>query len=325
MSTTCVLNHWLSMCEPACIVLPGLTVARCRQYHIDGRTTWDNPLQSVADQSPNAPAATGDVDETITASSSPASIKRHVEARIAARHQERAAALALVAVVHESPEVASKLISLQKGRAARGRRNTRPTRRLAQRRTPGAANSLQHQHQHQRLKVEEVETQEQDMESGGRGWGVGLDGILEASVGLDGSIDQLAFDEMVESAEKQDSEARTPRTPAGRPADGNCPAPPATPPPASGARVHECGTTELVPSVEMLAQSYLSERVSVAVRLTRGSRRAGVAGTLSSACRRHYRHWSTGPFHRPRGVRRGAATWCPYPRATSWRPAAPRL
>ena len=202
---------------------------RILQYHADGRTTWTNPLQSSGEhQPPSATVAAADVERSsVTASSSPASIKRDVEARIAARHQERAATLALVAVVHQSPEIASKLVNLQKGRARRGGR--RRARKQAARRT--SEPKWQQQNQQQLDGIPD--------EAAGRGWAVGLDGILEASSLADGTIDQHAFDQLVESAEQQQLEARTPRTPVGRPAGENCPAPPVTPPPASGALVHQ--------------------------------------------------------------------------------------
>ena len=210
--------------------------ARCvpatRQYHVDGRTTWTNPLPAAAEDPPaarTAEAAAGDM-----LSSSPASIKRHVEERISARHRERAATLALATVVHESPEVASKLVSLQKGRAARGRRTAPSSRRRPARRTSSGAADAD--------AARSATTASRSSASGaptaaGSGaptgsWSLGLSGILEASSLADGSIDQLAFDEMVESAEKEQSEARTPRTPVGRPAAENCPPPPVTPPPS---------------------------------------------------------------------------------------------
>ena len=75
------------------------------------------PLRPIAcSASPAARTAEAAAGDMLL--SSPASIKRHVEERISARHRERAATLALATVVHESPEVASKLVSLQKGRAA---------------------------------------------------------------------------------------------------------------------------------------------------------------------------------------------------------------
>lgn len=181
------------------------------QYHVDGRTTWTNPLESDA----AAAAGHGAV------ASSPRSIRREVEARISARHKERAATLALATVMHESPEIASKLASLQKGRAARGQR--KPTRRQA-RRTGDSK------------RQQQIEQQDGCIEEPApSGWALGLGEILEASSLADGSIDQLAFDEMVETAEQQQKEARTPRTPVGRPAGEDCPPPPVTPPPASGA------------------------------------------------------------------------------------------
>lgn len=185
-----------------------------RQYHVDGRTTWTNPLQSVE-------AEVG--QSAVVAPSSPALSKQHVEARISARHQERAATLALAAVVHQSPEIASKLVGLQKRRATRGRR--KPPRRQA-------ARQQQKQDDPNDFIVETATAR-------GRGWALGLEGILEASSLADGRIDQLAFDEMVKSAERQQMEARTPRTPVGRPAGEDCPAPPRTPPPASGTPTHQ--------------------------------------------------------------------------------------
>eukprot|EP01044_Picomonas_judraskeda_P003588 COSAG03_NODE_298_length_9236_cov_126.932253_11_plen_250_part_00 len=220
MFTTCVRACGLiARRASAADCVRRLSVPLCLsvQYHVDGRTTWTNPLGS------DAAAAAGHS----AVASSPRSIRREVEARISARHKERAATLALAAVMHESPEIASKLASLQKGRAARGQR--KPTRRQARR----TGDSKQQQQQEQQKGQQDAE--ECLEEPAPSGWALGLGEILEASSLADGSIDQLAFDGMVETAEQEQKEARTPRTPVGRAADEDCPPPPVTPPPASGA------------------------------------------------------------------------------------------